>query len=59
MWVDNVRQGNDKWRYLVSKPFHHDGGTLEYRLRIGQHDVEDATTVNSEVWMAHETLRKQ
>lgn len=59
MWVDNVRQGNDKWHYLVSKPFHHDGGTLEYRLRIGQHDVEDATTVNSEVWMAHETLRKQ
>lgn len=58
MWVDNVRQGNDKWHYLVSKPFHHDGGTLEYRLRIGQHDVEDATTVNSEVWMAHETLRK-
>ena len=59
MWVDNVRQGNDKWHYLVSKPFHHDGGTLEYRLRIGQHNVEDATTVNSEVWMAHETLRKQ
>ena len=59
MWVDNVRHGNDKWHYLVSKPFHHDGGTLEYRLRIGQHDVEDATTVNSEVWMAHETLRKQ
>ena len=59
MWVDNVRQGNDKWHYLVSKPFQHDGGTLEYRLRIGQHDVEDATTVNSEVWMAHETLRKQ
>lgn len=59
MWVDNVRPGNDKWHYLVSKPFHHDGGTLEYRLRIGQHDVEDATTVNSEVWMAHETLRKQ
>ena len=59
MWVDNVRQGNDKWHYLVSKPFHHDGGTLEYRLRIGQHDIEDATTVNSEVWMAHETLRKQ
>ena len=58
MWVDNVRPGNDKWHYLVSKPFHHDGGTLEYRLRIGQHDVEDATTVNSEVWMAHETLRK-
>lgn len=58
MWVDNVRQGNDKWHYLVSKPFHHDGGTLEYRLRIGQHGVEDATTVNSEVWMAHETLRK-
>lgn len=59
MWVDKVRQGNDKWHYLVSKPFHHDGGTLEYRLHIGQHDVEDATTVNSEVWMAHETLRKQ
>ena len=58
MWVDNVRPGNDKWHYLVSKPFHHDGGTLEYRLRIGQHDVEDATTVNSEVWMAHETPRK-
>ncbi len=56
-WVDNVSQGNDNWHCLVSKPFHHDGGTLEYRLRIGQHDVKDATPVGSEVWMAHETIR--
>lgn len=58
-WVDNVSKGNDNWHYLASKPFHHDGGTLEYRLRIGQHDVTDATVVGSEVWMAHETVRKQ
>lgn len=58
-WVDNVSKGNDNWHYLASKPFHHDGGTLEYRLRIGQHYVTDATVVGSEVWMAHETVRKQ
>lgn len=55
-WANTVSQRDENWHYLASKPFHHDGGTLEYRLRIGQHDVEDATTVNSEVWMAHETL---
>lgn len=58
-WVDNVSQGNGNWHYLASKPFHHDGGTLEYRLRIGQHDVKDATAVCSEVWMAHETMSKR
>lgn len=58
-WVDNVSQDNDKWHYLASKPFHHEGGTLEYRLRIGQHDVKDAPPVGSEIWMAHETLRVQ
>ncbi len=58
-WVDNVSQRKDNWQYLESKPFHHDGGILEYRLQIGQHDVKDATTVNSEVWMAHESVRKQ
>ena len=56
-WVDDVSHGNDSWHYLVSKPFHHEGGTLEYRLRIGQHDVKGATPVWSEVWMAHESLR--
>ena len=58
-WVDKVSRGNENWHYLTSKPFHHDGGVLEYRLRIGQHDVKDATAVGSEVWMAHETVRKQ
>lgn len=58
-WVANVSQVNNNWHYLASKPFHHDGGTLEYRLRIGQHDVKDATPVTCEVRMAHETLRKQ
>ena len=56
-WVDNVSQGNDEWHYLASRPFHHDGGTLEYRLRIGQRDVKDAPPVGRKVWMAHETLR--
>lgn len=59
VWVDNVSQVNNGWHYLVSKPFRHDGGTLEYRLQIGRHDVKDATPVGSEVWMAHMTLRKQ
>ncbi len=57
-WADNVSQGNDNWHYLASKPFHHDGGTLEYRLHIGKHDVKDATAAGGEVRMAHETLRK-
>ena len=58
-WVDNVSQVNKNWHYLASKPFHHDGGTLEYRLHIGQHDVKDAAAVGSEVRVAHETLRKK
>lgn len=39
-WVDDVAR-NDAWRYLSTAPFHHKGGILEYRLRIGQHDVKD------------------
>lgn len=56
-WVDDVRHGNDSWHYLVSRPFHHEGGTLEYRLRIGLHDVKGAPPVWSEVRMAHQSLR--
>ena len=57
-WVDNVLQ-NDDWRYLSTAPFHHKGGILEYRLRIGQHDVKDIVTNGGFVKMVHEGLRKQ
>lgn len=57
-WVDNVLQ-NDDWRYLSTAPFHHKGGILEYRLRIGQHDVKDIVTNGGFVKMVHECLRKQ
>ena len=57
-WVDNVLQ-NDNWRYLSTVPFHHKGGILEYRLRIGQHDVKDIVTNGGYVKMVHEGLRKQ
>ena len=57
-WVDNVLQ-NDDWRYLSTAPFHHKGGILEYRLRIGQHDVKDIVTNGGYVKMVHEGLRKQ
>ena len=57
-WVDNVLQ-NDDWRYLSTAPFHHKGGIIEYRLRIGQHDVKDIVTNGGFVKMVHEGLRKQ
>lgn len=57
-WVDNVLQ-NDDWRYLSTAPFHHKGGILEYRLRIGQHDVKDIVTNGGYVKMVHEGVRKQ
>lgn len=57
-WVDDVLQ-NDDWRYLSTAPFHHKGGILEYRLRIGQHDVKDIVTNGGFVKMVHECLRKQ
>ncbi len=57
-WVDNVLR-NDAWRYLSTAPFHHKGGILEYRLRIGQHDVKDIVTNGGYVKMVHEGLRKQ
>ena len=57
-WVDNVLQ-NDDWRYLSTAPFHHKGGILEYRLRIGQHDVKDIVTNGGYVKIVHEGLRKQ
>ena len=57
-WVDDVVR-NDAWRYLSTAPFHHKGGILEYRLRIGQHDVKDIVTNGGFVKMVHEGLRKQ
>ena len=57
-WVDDVAR-NDAWHYLSTAPFHHKGGILEYRLRIGQHDVKDIVTNGGYVKMGHEGLRKQ
>lgn len=57
-WVDDVVR-NDAWLYLSTAPFHHKGGILEYRLRIGQHDVKDIVTNGGYVKMVHEGLRKQ
>ena len=57
-WVDDVAR-NDAWRYLSTAPFHHKGGILEYRLRIGQHDVKDIVTNGGFVKMVHEGVRKQ
>ncbi|MCF2577963.1 PspC domain-containing protein [Prevotella stercorea] len=57
-WVDDVVR-NDAWRYLSTAPFRHKGGILEYRLRIGQHDVKDIVTNGGYVKMVHEGLRKQ
>ena len=60
-WVDYVASNaqDDNWRYLSTAPFHHKGGILEYRLRIGQHDVKDIVNNGGYVKMVHEGLRKQ
>lgn len=60
-WVDYVASNaqDDDWRYLSTAPFHHKGGILEYRLRIGQHDVKDIVTNGGYVKIVHEGLRKQ
>ena len=60
-WVDYVapKAKDNNWRYLSSVQFHHKGGILEYRLRIGQHDVKDISTNGGYVKMVHEGVRKQ
>lgn len=60
-WVDYVapKAKDNNWRYLSSAQFHHKGGILEYRLRIGQHDVKDISTNGGYVKMVHEGVRKQ
>lgn len=60
-WVDYVapKAKDNNWRYLSTAPFHHKGGILEYRLRIGQHDVKDIVTNGGYVKMVHESVRKQ
>ena len=60
-WGDYVASNaqDDNWRYLSTAPFRHNGGILEYRLRIGQHDVKDIVTNGGYVKMVHEGLRKQ
>lgn len=61
-WVDYVAsnaQDDNNWRYLSSVQFHHKGGILEYRLRIGQHDVKDIVNNGGYVKMVHEGVRKQ
>ena len=60
-WGDYVASNaqDDNWRYLSTVPFHHKGGILEYRLRIGQHDVKDIVTNGGYVKMVHEGVRKQ
>lgn len=60
-WVDYVASNaqDDNWRYLSTVPFHHKGGILEYRLRIGQHDVRDIVNNGGYVKMVHESVRKQ
>ena len=60
-WVDYVASNaqDDNWRYLSTAPFHHKGGILEYRLRIGQHDVKDIVTNGGYVKFVHEGVRKQ
>ena len=60
-WVDYVASNaqDDSWRYLSTAPFHHKGGIIEYRLRIGQHDVKDIVTNGGYVKMVHDGLRKQ
>lgn len=60
-WVDYVASNaqDDDWRYLSTAPFHHKGGILEYRLRIGQHDVKDIVNNGGYVKMVHESVRKQ
>lgn len=60
-WVDYVASNaqDDNWRYLSTAPFHHKGGIIEYRLRIGKHDVKDIVNNGGYVKMVHEGLRKQ
>lgn len=46
------------WRYLATAGFRYSGGTVEYRLRIGQHDVKDGSAVCGRMRLAHIGLRK-
>ena len=47
------------WRYLTTARFHYSGGVIEYRLRIGCHDVKGGSAVCGRMLLAHIGLRKQ
>lgn len=58
-WVDDVLSNAGEWHYLSSAKFYHGGGTVEYRLRIGQHDVADGSAMGGRVWVSHAAMRRQ
>lgn len=57
-WVDNVLSNAGEWHHLSSAKFYHGGGTVEYRLRIGQHDVADGSAMGGRVWVSHVVMRR-
>lgn len=62
VWVDEVQglafDGDADWHYLASPSFGHGGGMVEYRLRIGQHDIPDGSAVCGRMWLDHVGVRK-
>lgn len=66
-WVREVQGMNDDdetydngrdWHGLASATFHHDGGMMELRISVGQHDVADGSAVCGRMWLAHVGMRK-
>lgn len=58
VWVDDVVKNQDNWHYLSSARFHHNGGTIEYRISIGQNEIADGSSVG-DIRVAYDGMVKR
>ena len=58
VWVDEVGANDTNWHYLASAPFHHKGGTVEYRISIGRDDVANGSAKGN-LRVAHVGIAKK
>ena len=57
VWVDGVMRSDTDWHYLKSPSFAHKGGTVEYRLQIGD-GKQGSTSADGRLLLSRIRLRQ-
>ena len=57
VWVDDVVRSDTDWHYLKSPSFAHKGGTVEYRLQIGD-GKQGSTSADGRLLLSRIRLRQ-